>query len=94
MSVSRAISTAWGPDAITATQRQRNLDAFLDLAVEYENHCASQHEAATLTGFLFWVENPTSPALDLPAGGDRRRRRPRPDLSSREGPRVASRRSN
>ena len=69
----RAIATAWGPDAITATQRQRNLDAFLDLAVEYENHCASQHEAATLTGFLFWVENPTSPALDLQpvvTGGD------------------------
>ena len=69
----RAIATAWGPDAITATQRQRNLDAFLDLAVEHENHCASQHDAATLTGFLFWVENPTSPALDLQPvvpGGD------------------------
>ena len=69
----RAIATTWGPDAIAATQRQRNLDAFLDLAVEYQNHCASQHEAATLTGFLFWVENPTSPALDLQpvvTGGD------------------------
>ena len=69
----RRIATTWGPDAITATQRQRNLDAFLDLAVEYENHCASQHEAATLTGFLFWLENPTSPALDLQpvvTGGD------------------------
>ena len=61
----RPIVTAWGPDEITAAQRQRNLDAFLDLAVEYENHCESQHEAATLTGFLFWLENPTSPELDL-----------------------------
>jgi len=42
----RPIVTAWGPDAIRAAQRQRNLDAFLDLAVEYENHCASQHEAS------------------------------------------------
>ena len=61
----RPTVTAWGPDAITASQRQRNLDAFVDLAAEYENHCASQHEAATLTGFLFWLENPTSPELDL-----------------------------
>ena len=69
----RPIVTAWGPDAITAAQRQRNLDAFLHLSVEYENHCASQHEAATLTGFLFWLDNPTSPDLDLQpvvTGGD------------------------
>ena len=69
----RPIVTAWGPDAITAAQRQRNLDAFLHLSVEYENHCASQHEAATLTGFVFWLENPTSPDLDLQpvvTGGD------------------------
>ncbi len=69
----RPIVTAWGPDAITSAQRQRNLDAFLHLSVEYENHCASQHEAATLTGFLFWLENPTSPELDLQpvvTGGD------------------------
>ena len=69
----RPIATAWGPDAITAAQRQRNLDAFLDLSAQYENHCASQHEAATLTGFLFWLENPTSPELDLQpvvTGGD------------------------
>ena len=61
----RSIATAWGPDAITAAQRQRNIDAFIDLTTEYENHCESQHEAATLTGFLFWIENPTSPELDL-----------------------------
>ena len=60
----RPIATAWGPDAISAAQRQRNLDAFLQLAVDYETHCASQHEAATLTGFLFWLEHPTSPELD------------------------------
>lgn len=69
----RPIATAWGPDAISAAQRQRNLDAFLDLSTEYENHCVSQHEAATLTGFLFWLANPTSPQLDLQpvvTGGD------------------------
>jgi ATP-dependent exoDNAse (exonuclease V) beta subunit len=61
----RQAATGWGPDAIKAAQRQRNLDAFLNLAVEYEHHCEGQHEAATLTGFLFWVEHPSSPELDL-----------------------------
>lgn len=61
----REIVTAWGPNAIKAAQRQRNLDALLNLAVEYERHCAAQHLAATLTGFLFWLENPHSPELDL-----------------------------
>lgn len=61
----REVTTAWGPSAIKAMQRQRNLDAFLNLAVEYERHCDAQHAAATLTGFLFWLEHPHSPELDL-----------------------------
>ncbi len=61
----REAVAAWGPDAIKVAQRQRNLDAFLRLAVDYENHCQSQQQAATLTGFLFWIENPQSAELDL-----------------------------
>jgi ATP-dependent helicase/nuclease subunit A len=61
----REVTAGWGRDAIKAAQRQRNLDAFLNLAVEYEAYCASQHEAATLTGFLFWARDPHSPELDL-----------------------------
>ena len=61
----RRIAAALGPDEIRAAQRQRNLDAFLDLAVEYEKHAASHHEPGTLTGFLFWLEHPNSPDLDL-----------------------------
>jgi ATP-dependent exoDNAse (exonuclease V) beta subunit len=61
----REAVTAWGPNAIKAAQRQRNLDALLGLAVEYERHCDSQRLAATLTGFLFWLENPHSPELDI-----------------------------
>src|SRR5690606_8057195 len=38
----REVVTAWGPNAMKALQRQRNLDAFLDLAVEYERHCDAQ----------------------------------------------------
>ncbi|HET7608696.1 MAG TPA: UvrD-helicase domain-containing protein, partial [Gammaproteobacteria bacterium] len=61
----REVVTAWGPNAIKAAQRQRNLDALLNLAVEYERHCDSQHLAATLTGFLFWLEHPHSAELDI-----------------------------
>lgn len=61
----REVVTAWGPNSIEAMQRQRNLDALLNLAVEYERHCESQHSAATLTGFLFWLEHPHSHELDL-----------------------------
>ena len=61
----RETVTAWGPDAIKAAQRQRNLDALVDLVVLYEEHCRAQHQAATLTGFLFWLEEPSSPELDL-----------------------------
>lgn len=61
----REVVTAWGPNAIKALQRHRNLDAFLNLAVEYERHCEAQHSAATLTGFLFWLEHPHSAELDV-----------------------------
>ena len=61
----RRIAATWGRDAIKAEQRQRNLDAFLELAVQYEAYCGLHHSAASLTGFLFWLDNPTSPELDL-----------------------------
>jgi ATP-dependent helicase/nuclease subunit A len=61
----REVVTAFSQSAIKAAQRQKNLDALLGLAVEYERHCDAQHHAATLTGFLFWLENPHSPELDL-----------------------------
>ena len=61
----RRIVAAWGPDEIRAAQRQKNLDAFLNLAVEYEEHAAAHHDPGTLTGFLFWLEHPSSPNLDL-----------------------------
>ena len=61
----RRIVAAWGPDDARAAQRQKNLDAFLDLAVEYERHAASRHDPGTLTGFLFWLRHPSSPELDL-----------------------------
>jgi len=61
----REVAAGWGPDPVKVSQRQRNLDAFLNLAVEYETFCAAAHEAATLIGFLFWVQDPHSPELDL-----------------------------
>lgn len=69
----REIVAAWGPDALCAAQRQRNLDAFIGLAAAYEAHCESLGLAATLTGLLFWLEAPHAPELDLQpviTGGD------------------------
>ena len=61
----RRIVAAWGPDDVRAAQRQKNLDALLNLAVEYEKHAAAHHDPGTLTGFLLWLEHPSSPDLDL-----------------------------
>lgn len=61
----RRIVAAWGPDDVHAAQRQKNLDAFLNLAVEHERHAAAHHDPGTLTGFLLWLEHPSSPDLDL-----------------------------
>ncbi|MEM9620688.1 MAG: UvrD-helicase domain-containing protein [Pseudomonadota bacterium] len=61
----RRIVSRWGPDSISVAQRHKNLDAFFDLARQYESVCEDQYQAATLTGFLFWLENPASPELDL-----------------------------
>ena len=69
----RKIVAAWGPDAVAAAQRQRNLDAFLGLAAAYEAQCEPLGAAATLTGFLFWLDAPHAPELDLQpviTGGD------------------------
>ena len=61
----RRLVAAWGPDDVRAAQRQKNLDALLNLAVEYEKHAAAHHDPGTLTGFLLWLEHPSSPDLDL-----------------------------
>ena len=37
----RRIVAAWGPDDVRAAQRQKNLDALLNLAVEYEKPAAN-----------------------------------------------------
>ena len=71
------------PTMCVAAQRQKNLDAFLALAVEYEKHAAAHHEPGTLTGLLFWLEHPSSPDLDLAARRDVRRRGARADVPPR-----------
>lgn len=53
----REITTSWGPDAFQAARRQANLSTFIDLTIEYEQHCETHHEAATLTGLFRWVND-------------------------------------
>ena len=84
----RPIVTAWGPDAITAAQRQRNLDAFLHLSVEYETtaHCSTSGHTDRVPVL---ARESDLPGPGPAAGGHRRRRRARADLPSREGTGVA-----
>ncbi len=60
----RRLVAAWGPDEVRVAQRQKNLDAFLDLAIAYEQHALSHREPGTLAGFLLWLEQTLSPELD------------------------------
>ena len=54
--VRQSVST-WGPTLANSEQRQANLDNLLDLAGSYEEWSERRHEAATITGFLVWLES-------------------------------------
>lgn len=61
--VRQAVST-WGPTLADSEQRQSNLDALLDLVSGYEEWSERRHEAATLTGFLVWIDSIRGSDLD------------------------------
>jgi len=46
---------AWGPTWQRVRQRLQNLDALIDFAGEYEEHCKRQQSAATIAGLLLWL---------------------------------------
>jgi ATP-dependent exoDNAse (exonuclease V) beta subunit len=48
----RHYAAAWG----NAQQRFDNIDALRSLALQYEENCKRLHNAATLGGFLLWLE--------------------------------------
>lgn len=54
----------WQQDADQARLRLANVDQLVTLAVEYEGQCHSSHEAATLSGFLLWLQELAAAKLD------------------------------
>ncbi|MFO1378010.1 MAG: UvrD-helicase domain-containing protein [Steroidobacteraceae bacterium] len=55
----------WTPTEAAARVRLANLEALVGLARDYEDHCRSTERAATLAGFLLWLEELADQELDL-----------------------------
>jgi ATP-dependent exoDNAse (exonuclease V) beta subunit len=74
--LSLAINTAdlrravfrWGPAEWRVRQRLQNLDELVVIAGEYEDHCRSQHLAATVAGLILWLYELADSGLDSQPG--------------------------
>jgi len=55
----------WTPTEAAARVRLANLEALVGLARDYEDHCRCTERAATLAGFLLWLEELADQELDL-----------------------------
>lgn len=51
----RATVIRWSRSEFEASQRLRNIDAFLTFADEYIEHCDAQSTAATVSGLILWL---------------------------------------
>ena len=61
----RRIIASWG----NSPQRMGNIDELRHLALSYEENCNRLHTAATLGGFLLWLNNLSSEGLDNQSSG-------------------------
>jgi ATP-dependent helicase/nuclease subunit A len=60
----------WQSSAERGRMRLANLNRLLEYAAEYEEDCRTSREAATLSGFLLWMQELERAELDhLPQGG-------------------------
>ena len=74
--LSLAINTAdlrrtvsrWGPAEWRVRQRLQNIDGLVVVAGEYEDHCRSQHLAATVAGLILWLYELAESDLDSQPG--------------------------
>lgn len=60
----RRLVTAWGPSTWRSALRLNNLDGLVNLARQYEEHCRTQRQAATVGGLLFWFDRLKQKKLD------------------------------
>jgi len=64
----RRIVTSWGPGRWRVRQRLQNLDALAAFGREYEAHCRTRRQAATIAGLLAWLDELAAADLDLQPG--------------------------
>ena len=64
----RRVITEWGPTDWRVRQRLKNLDALINLAIEYEEYCKTQLQAATIAGLIQWLYDLNNSELDLQPG--------------------------
>lgn len=62
----RRIIVSWG----NPEQRLGNVDVFTSLAVRYEENCSRLHLAASLGGFLLWMNDLENAGADLQSSGE------------------------
>lgn len=62
----RRCIVVWG----NSEQRLANIDQLRKLALEYENNCNNTHTAASLSGFLLWLNQLSADEQDLQGAGE------------------------
>ncbi len=62
----RRCIVVWG----NSEQRLANVDQLRKLALEYENNCNNTHTAASLSGFLLWLNQLSADEKDLQGAGE------------------------
>ena len=60
----RRLVAAWGPNTWRSVLRLNNLDGLVNLARQYEEHCRTQRQAATVGGLLLWLDGMKQKKLD------------------------------
>jgi ATP-dependent helicase/nuclease subunit A len=64
----RRTLAAWGPNEWRLRQRLQNIDALIAFAENYEEHCRTQQQAATIAGLIIWLDDLQSAGLDTQPG--------------------------
>lgn len=61
----RSTAVSWGPNHQRARYRLQNIDRLVEVAEEYEDGCRIRNQAATIAGFLLWLDSLSLAGLDM-----------------------------
>ena len=65
-----ATVSSWGPNVSRVAQRRANLESLRALAQKYEAVCATNHQPATIAGYLFWCDDLAEDKADTKGSDD------------------------